>query len=214
MSSRLSYIIFGVTVATAVANSSASLCSAGSYDGNHVETLGGTNPLTCDQILDVKKNDATFTAGFDRTKSYTCGISQNDIALKTVIDTFKCCGSSGKSTCDKDYSNVCGKSASFQKDANAVGAIVNSVQLTCQQTMMALKDPKVSLNGATFGKDVTDFKCNTNGTMANVLDGVISVTKCCGDGNHSKCFFDGKVYSTMKVSIYSLYININLYSDK
>ena len=173
--------------------SSASLCSSGTYDGNHVQNplpTGATNAYTCDQVLTAKTG---FSSSFSRLKPYpTCGtLASNDVALQGNLELYQCCGTGGRSACDQDYSGICATGGTFQPNANATGVIVDSLQLTCQQTMIALHDKNVSLNGESFGQDPSTFQCNSDGKAANVLEGVVALTQCCGSNGHSKCWLDG-----------------------
>ena len=127
-------------------SSSASLCSSGTYNGNHVQNplpfTGASNTYTCDQVLTAKTG---FSSSFSQFDSYpTCGsLASNDLALKATLDLYQCCGTGGRSACDQDYSGICATGGTFQPNANANGAVVNSQQLKCQSMMIALKDDKV-----------------------------------------------------------------------
>jgi hypothetical protein len=134
-----------------------------------------------------------FSSSFSQFDSYpTCGtLASNDLALKATLDLYQCCGTGARSACDQDYSGICATGGTFQPNANATGVIVDSLQLTCQQTMIALHDKNVSLNGESFGQDPNTFQCNSDGKAANVLEGVVALTQCCGSNGHSKCWLDG-----------------------
>ena len=162
-------------LASTVLSTKASVCLSGAYTPNTICNgwmghLGITDP----------------------SATYTCGtLASNDLALKATLDLYQCCGPGGRSACDQDYSGICATGDTFQPNANATGVIVDSLQLTCQQTMIALHDKNVSLNGESFGQDPNTFQCNSDGKAANVLEGVVALTQCCGSSGHSKCWLDG-----------------------
>ena len=156
---------------------------------NPLPTLA-SNAYSCDQILTAK---TSFSSTFSQFDPYpTCGtLASNDLALKATLDLYQCCGTGGRSACDQDYSGICATGGTFQPNANATGVIVDSLQLTCQQTMIALHDKNVSLSNESFGQDPNTFECSNDGKAANILESVVAVTQCCGSTGHSKCWLDG-----------------------
>ena len=188
---------FAVIIAGAEAQDFSGVClDPTDYDGSNQFTYededdGTTVPSTCDAAIAYHLAPDKTLKDEDFSQAWSC--EGKSWEVRGILDYFSsrgCCGTSGKSACWKDHSNICldpnnyDGSKEYTYEDEDDGSTHTS---TCDAVMSSLT---TSSESPLAGEDFSQGWCEGKSSeVADIVQGITSLG-CCGVNGKSACWKD------------------------